>query len=589
MKKLIVLAIAIFTIGAVFNYTGDKQPKRLNDVKENGQNMSVTNKLPVPYQQSLTIDTNGAVPTFTNFYDYRTNGNNLRLLWVIGDTILIASDLVDSANCQVSTARKSYYQASFDGGVSWLSDAVLVNTAGNAYPDLCPIILTGARSVAITGRQFVAGVRNGYVGVEVALGAGSITSTLNGGQEIFSMNLTPILLCGGYESKTTDSLYSAQFNVVTNTYLNRVLLATSADGIAANTRSFSAAASNRAATAWWDPAAGDLWVRVSTNGGVSFAPKVIAISSTSIINGDPCCSWFGTDILFSPTGNVCVATSTLEQGFFGTPRGSKMVFWSPAINGGSPVVIVDYHNAPSNCMLSDTTYYDNHYDPNFHQVGCVALSHASLAYSSDGSRLFCVYSVVQKDTVDYRFFYNDICESYSDNNGATWSAPVKLTNTTAADELYPTISRTGCTPTNIAVTFQLSECPGSTSFTNTTTPACKVYNVFRRFNPVTGAQLPIGIKNIGSEIPKDYSLSQNYPNPFNPETKIRFALPKTSNVTLKVYDITGRLVSVLVNNEAVEAGLKEVNFNASNIASGIYFYTINADNFTETKKMILVK
>jgi hypothetical protein len=284
-----------------------------------------------------------------------------------------------------------------------------------------------------------------------------------------------------------------------------------------------------------------------------------------------------------------MATNTLDVGFFVTARSSKLVFWSPAINGGNPVVIVDYHNAPSNCMLNDTNYYNAHYDPNFHQVGATAVSHPSLAYSSDGSRLFCVYSVVQRDTSTYRFFYNDICESYSDNNGATWSAPVKLTQTAAADEIYPTISKSGCTPTNIAITYQLSECPGSTSFTNTTTPACRVYNIFKRFNPVTGAEIPIGIINIGTEIPKNYNLGQNYPNPFNPETRIRFELPKNSIVTLKVYDVVGKLVAVLANNENVTAGIKEVNFNASNLASGIYYYTIKADNFVETKKMVLVK
>lgn len=99
----------------------------------------------------------------------------------------------------------------------------------------------------------------------------------------------------------------------------------------------------------------------------------------------------------------------------------------------------------------------------------------------------------------------------------------------------------------------------------------------------------IGIINIGTEIPKGYSLQQNYPNPFNPETSIRFNLPSQSNVELKVFDITGRVVTTLVNNEIVAPGIKEVKFNASNLASGIYFYSIKAGSFTDTKKMILVK
>ena len=99
----------------------------------------------------------------------------------------------------------------------------------------------------------------------------------------------------------------------------------------------------------------------------------------------------------------------------------------------------------------------------------------------------------------------------------------------------------------------------------------------------------IGIKNISSEIPGEYSLQQNYPNPFNPSTTIRFNIPNTSNVTLKIYNINGQEIATLVNNEVVSAGIKEVDFNAVNLSSGIYFYTLKANDFTATKKMVLLK
>lgn len=94
-------------------------------------------------------------------------------------------------------------------------------------------------------------------------------------------------------------------------------------------------------------------------------------------------------------------------------------------------------------------------------------------------------------------------------------------------------------------------------------------------------------------IPKYYELSQNYPNPFNPSTKIKFALPEISNVIVKVFNIVGQEVAILVNGE-LESGLHEINFNASNLPTGVYFYTIEAkgaegENFTETKKMMLIK
>jgi len=99
----------------------------------------------------------------------------------------------------------------------------------------------------------------------------------------------------------------------------------------------------------------------------------------------------------------------------------------------------------------------------------------------------------------------------------------------------------------------------------------------------------IGISNNGNGIPVSYNLYQNFPNPFNPETKIKYDLPKNTNVTIKVYDLLGRLVSTLVNNEFRNAGRYDVIWNANNFASGIYIYKIEAGTFIETKKMVLVK
>ncbi|HKJ82339.1 MAG TPA: T9SS type A sorting domain-containing protein, partial [Ignavibacteriaceae bacterium] len=97
-----------------------------------------------------------------------------------------------------------------------------------------------------------------------------------------------------------------------------------------------------------------------------------------------------------------------------------------------------------------------------------------------------------------------------------------------------------------------------------------------------------GIETNTSVIPTNYSLSQNYPNPFNPSTKIKFNLPSSSNVKLTIYDITGRKVTDLVNQE-LSAGVHTVDFDASNISSGVYFYRIQAGSFVQSKKMILMK
>ncbi len=89
-------------------------------------------------------------------------------------------------------------------------------------------------------------------------------------------------------------------------------------------------------------------------------------------------------------------------------------------------------------------------------------------------------------------------------------------------------------------------------------------------------------------IPKQYELSQNYPNPFNPSTVIRFGLPENSKVLLEVYNILGEHVITLINSE-LKAGYYTINFDAKNLTSGVYFYRIKTSNWTDVKKMILVK
>jgi len=101
---------------------------------------------------------------------------------------------------------------------------------------------------------------------------------------------------------------------------------------------------------------------------------------------------------------------------------------------------------------------------------------------------------------------------------------------------------------------------------------------------------------INNSVPVEYSLNQNYPNPFNPATKIKFDIPNSTplaplqrgTVSLKVYDITGKEVAVLVN-EALQPGTYEVTFDGNNLTSGVYFYKLQAGEFTETRKMALIK
>ncbi len=98
----------------------------------------------------------------------------------------------------------------------------------------------------------------------------------------------------------------------------------------------------------------------------------------------------------------------------------------------------------------------------------------------------------------------------------------------------------------------------------------------------------IGITNINSNTPKTYALRQNYPNPFNPLTNIEFNLPAAGFVTINIYNVLGKEVGMLVNQN-LKAGIYNVDFDASGLPSGVYFYRLQTETFTETKKMILIK
>ncbi|MBN2364898.1 MAG: T9SS C-terminal target domain-containing protein [Calditrichaeota bacterium] len=99
----------------------------------------------------------------------------------------------------------------------------------------------------------------------------------------------------------------------------------------------------------------------------------------------------------------------------------------------------------------------------------------------------------------------------------------------------------------------------------------------------------VGIEGASkSSLPHNFRLDQNYPNPFNPSTTFSFSLPRAENITLKIYDVLGRLVETVVDKK-MTAGNHQINFNASHLASGLYFYQLNTTDFSLSRKMLLVK
>jgi hypothetical protein len=186
-------------------------------------------------------------------------------------------------------------------------------------------------------------------------------------------------------------------------------------------------------------------------------------------------------------------------------------------------------------------------------------------------------SAVHITWVDYRNGNQEIYYNRSINGGVSWETDTRLTNDPAGS-FAPSIALSGSIVHIIWYDNRIS----------------RNDEIYYKRNPNGN---PFGIKNISSEIPKQFSLSQNYPNPFNPTTKIRFSIPPYASpygeggkgdVSLKVFDIIGHEISTLVN-EQLKPGTYEVEFDATNYPSGIYFYRLTTDIFTKSCRMVLVK
>lgn len=547
------------------------------------------------YLNSAVLDTTRRIPYLTSFWDYWTNGQNQRMLSVLGDTVIAAVSYIDSTNAATSAGRTIVYQVSTDGGVTWLSEAVLLAPLplGGAYPDIVPVFLSGTRTVAITGRQFSSGSR-GFAGVDVILGAGSFTSSLVPavGSDFFSQWVSSTQLGGVYQ--TPDTVWFRKYDITNNTWANRTLIATPPTEIATtNGRKIIAASTsgqNITIMMYNGLTAPDdkLVAKNSTDGGTTWGSFQTVLPSVLTVNGDAVTPWFGMDLIYKPNTNTYIGAFCTQPDAQSPATGWKVMSWNPAVNGGTPVLIADWTNTP---VLADSVFINNSICTT--QVGMTGLSHPTLAYSDDGTRLYCVFSGIEKDSMNYgaeNYFFNDLYSSYSTNDGASWSAPIKLgLSSPHEDEIYPVLSKTGNTAGSFGLLYMYSGYPGSASFTNTTTTRSRNYAMYTRIDPVTGNELPIGINTISHNVPKSFSLQQNYPNPFNPSTTIRFDIAKASKINIVIYDVTGRIVEQIVKNEFIGAGTHEVSFNASKLASGVYFYALETADFKETKKMMLVK
>ncbi len=337
-------------------------------------------------------------------------------------------------------------------------------------------------------------------------------------------------------------------------------------------------ADGRLGIAYIDYTLPEAYFMESTNNGTTFS------TPTKIYTWTPTNHIYGTDTLFATdygpltgisiayAGNTPVVTF---EGLLQSASGyyplveAKVFFWSQATG---VKVVADTNNVTYN------PYAGIAYNDGF-------MTHPNIGVSADGQAIFVTFFAVS-GTVDPTDSTSncDIWLFASNNGGSTWPIKGKVNPASPIkDWRYVSISK-------------WNDNAGSTYYANMIATQGNVAGVFNGGAPASledvyflrSAVTFSSINTVSTEIPEKFSLSQNYPNPFNPTTNIKFAVAKAGLVTLKVYDLSGKEISSLVNDN-LSAGTYNYAFDGAKLSSGIYFYSLKANGFSETKKMMLIK
>ncbi len=325
---------------------------------------------------------------------------------------------------------------------------------------------------------------------------------------------------------------------------------------------------------------GDVFYSESTDGGLTWsAPEKIFTRDHS--NDTTWGAMRGISINFYGE-DPCIVFETAWQDFaagqYRQGDANHLYFWSPNINSGVAKILVDSSWVNWNPGGGANDVY-------------LGVGRPVLSRSQTGNYLLLAFSGASENTYplnqDSPFF--DGWFMYSTDGGDTWTDPEKFTPDMTPQVDWRHISMPHISPVHaldedvitVHITVQGDTIAGSqvqgTGIDGTTA-------FFYHFTT------EIGIVNAGNDgqIVSDFNLEQNYPNPFNPGTSINYTLAEKSNVTLKVYDVLGKEVATLVN-ASQDAGKHSVSFDGSDLASGLYIYTLNAGNYTSSKKMMLLK
>ena len=552
------------------------------------------------FVQSTESTFNGTPTGLTGFYDYQCNGGAVKYIAVnptdpnkIHVTYMLSTD---SANANAT--RRVGYAFSSDGGATWNSIAS-VSGIREGFPSLT-ILNTGSEHLGVvachnqpTGQRLFS---RAYIdGSEGGLSFTGFAPDDDPGTTLGGNIIWPYITAKPDGSKMymmssfsggPGTVHMVEFDAALGQFgtYGPALVTEDGDTLDPGGRyNVVVSPSGNKVTMYHlgGPAENYISFSESTDGGATFpafkrltkltpsGPGIGLITTQT----DSIAPWIGCDAVYSGE-NLAFVFSTgryVGQGY--QFRGQGIWFWSQATGF---VNVVD-----TNKIQAIFPGWEGYIRPNgaAQQVNHFPIDYPSIGVTPNGD-LHCVFVVARPDTsAQGRNFYT-VAYTKSTNGGASWSNPVLLEDNPTQDFRYPSIAESNPDNNFVDIVYQQDPVPGSSAFSDNA-PISRAQLLFRRLSMLSSRDN----RNIRVET---YRLEQNYPNPFNPTTNITYVLPKTENVSLKVYDVLGREVATLVN-EVKPAGAYTVPFNASNLASGVYFYKLQAGSFVQTKKMMLIK
>jgi hypothetical protein len=308
------------------------------------------------------------------------------------------------------------------------------------------------------------------------------------------------------------------------------------------------------------------WWTESTNNGQTWSTPVNMFAQRADA-GDTLYPYVHCDFVYSGENPLFVFT---EYSALATSTREDIVFWSQATGYQVAAPYDSVHYGPYNNPANPQRFFN------------LLADYPSIGMS--GNTIVVVYSAFQPDTDRLGWNYCDLWFVTSANGGTSWAAPTRLTNTRFVDERYPSVSKWNAPGEFNVVWTQKSGASGLYAFPGASqAPGADTVRTYQMFQKVT----LVGVSP-ESQIASGYRLQQNYPNPFNPGTKIDYAVPTAGHVSIKVYNLLGQEVATLLN-ENLTPGQYQVAFDGTRLPSGIYYYKMVAGNFSESRKMILLK